>query len=303
MIVIKPITATTGVLSSSTIPEPDTARGEIEWVAGTYNEGDEVIKSSTHRRYRAATTTTDDPEVGILKSVPTWVIVGSSNRYKMFDSEFSESSIATSPLVVEVEPNGLLNAVAGFGVFGAENITVTVTDPIDGVVYNHDIAMQDYSSVTDWYNYFFTPLSLISEFVLLDLPPYGNATVKVTMTGGGDITIATLLGGPQINIGVANYGTSVQLIDYSRREPDGFGGFKIVKRRTSKLVNFDATVQTNNVNYVFKQLQDLSQVAAVWVGSEEVDDPTLVYGYYKDYTNNISSPTITDATITVEGLS
>ena len=303
MIVISPVKIQDSTLQSSTIPEPDTDRGEVEWVSGTYNEGDQVIKSSTHRLYQAAATTTDDPETGVNRTVPTWIIIGASNRYQMFDSDFSGSSFADTPLVIEVDAQSLVNGVAAFGVNGADTINITVTDPFDGVVYDYDLEMQDYTNVTNWYNYFYVPLSFIDEFVLLDLPPYANAVAKITFTGASEISVSALVLGAQVDLGVANYGSSVKLVDYSRRIPDGFGGFKIVKRRTSKLVNFDLTIERNKVNYVFNQLQKLSQVAAVWVGSDgDADDPTLVYGYYKDYVNNIATPSVTDATATIEGL-
>lgn len=304
MRVVRPIVVTDAKFTSSSIPEPDASVGEVEWIAGSFNTGDQRIKSSTHRVYEvtAIPSTTDDPEVGVLADPPTWVNVAPTNKWALFDNLNSTKSRISTQLITEVTPAGIVNSVAGFSIEGVGAINVTMTDPSAGVVYDNDLDLVDNSQVADWYYYYFSPIERASEFALLDLPTYPSATVKVTFDGG-DIGVGSLIFGSVIVLGVANYGTSVQLLDFSKKELDDFGNIVITPGRTSKLVSFDVTIAKEKVNYVFNQLSLLTTIPSVWVGDDGTNDPTLVFGYYRDYQNNISTPTITDATITVEGLS
>lgn len=303
MRVVKPIEVTDAKFTSSTIPEPDASVGEVEWSAGTYTTGTRRIKTSTHRIYEvtAVPDTTDDPEVGALKDPPTWVDVAPTNKWAMFDSVNSTQSIETTQLIVEITNGQTANSGAGFSIEGATSINITVTDPTEGEVYNTDIDMVDNSAVADWYYYFFAPIVQVSQFALLDLPAYPAATVKMTVDGG-DIKFGSFVLGNQLELGVANYGTSLQLLDFSRKETDDFRNIVVNQGRTSKLVDFDVTIQKEKVNYVFSVLASITTIPSVWVGDDGSNDPTLVFGYYRDYQNNISTPTITDATIQVEGL-
>lgn len=301
MIVVKPVEVTDSILTSSTIPEPDT--GETVWTPGTYTLGTRRISTTTHRIYEvvADPDTTDDPVVGVNANPPTWVDVAPTNKWAMFDTVNSTRSEETTQLIVEITAGQVVNSIAGFSIREVNDINITVTDPIDGIVYNTDVDMNDNSEVADWYYYFFSPIVKRSNFALLDLPAYPNATIKMT-ADGNDIKFGTLVVGNQFNLGAANYGTSVQLLDFSRKETDDFGNIVVTPRRNSKLVDFDVTIAKDRVNFVFNFISTITTIPAVWIGDDGSNDPTLVFGYYRDYQNNISSPTITDATIQVEGL-
>jgi hypothetical protein len=301
MIVIKPIEVDDSNLVSSTLPEPDSSLGEIEWTAGEYSTG--VQRVEGHRIYQvtADPSTTDQPSVGAAKSTPSWVDVAPTNKFAMFDSVNSTNSKEETQLIVEVNNSTTVNAVAGFAISGATGINITVTDPIEGIVYDADIDMVDNSEVTDWYNYYFSPIVQISQFALLDLPAFPAATVKMTVDGGS-IEFGSFILGAQLNLGVANYGTSVQLLDFSKKETDDFGSIVVTQGRTAKLVDFDVTIDKARVNYVFGVISALTTIPSVWIGDDGSNDPTLVFGYYRDYQNNISSPTLTDATIQIEGI-
>jgi hypothetical protein len=246
--------------------------------------------------------TTDAPDVGAAKQVPTWVVVGPTNRYAMFDDVNDTQSVSDSPLSIEVTPAQVINGLAMFNVAGAASVNVKQVDPVDGVVYDRDIPMIDNSAIVDYYAYCFEPIALRTEFVLLDLQPYATAKIVVSAEGADDIAVGTLTMGTQIDLGIALYGTSLQLLDFSRKERNEFGSFEIVPRRTAKLVDFDVSVPKGRVGFVFNQLQALTTVPAVWVGTDENDDSTLVYGYYRDSQINISGPAYCSATIQVEGL-
>lgn len=303
MRVIKPATVTDATFTSSSIPEPDASQGEVVWTAGTYTLGDQRLVISTHTIYQVViASTTDEPTVGAAKAVPSWVAVKPSNKWAMFDNVNGTQSSFASSLTVELTQGVINNSLASFNIVGASEVILTATDPTDGVVYTNTIPMVDDNAVIDYYEYFFSEIIPLSEFAVTDMPAYSAATIKVEYIGDAGIDVGTLILGNALVLGVANHGTSLQLLDFSVKETDEFGNFVITPRRTSKLVDFDCTIQTSLVSYVFNTLSSLSTVPAVWIGTESTSDATLVYGYYRDSQINISSPTISDCTIQIEGL-
>lgn len=303
MIVIKPDSITDAVLTSS-IPEPDTARGEVAWSAGTYALGDQAIKTSTHKVYEvvADPSTTDDPEVGVNKTPATWVEVGATNRYKMFDSTIGYQSEAGNSLSLDFDFGRALSSIAVFNMMGAETVNVKLTDPSDGVVYDRDINIRDNSIVEGWHDYFFKPIEITSRFILNDLPTYPLATININATGV-DIAVGEVVLGDAIDLGVTEYGTGWQGLDFSVKERDQFGNFRVVRGRTADLLDYDITVPKAKFTFIKNTLKSLASVPAVWIGNEnDESDGTAVFGYYRDAQINISSPSIIDMTIQVEGL-
>lgn len=306
MRVIQPVDLISGAaLTSSTIPEPDTAAGEVTWTAGTYNAGTQRILTTTHLIYEvvASPSTTDAPDVGAAKDVPTWIVVGYTNRCRMFDGVVGSASNETSaPLTVAVTPGRIATAVAAFNMTGVSEVTIQMNDPTEGLVYSETVSLQDNSSVVDWYQYFFSPIVTRSEFVVMDMPSYSQATISVSFDGDTSVSVGTMVMGQQLTLGVACYGTSIQLLDFSRKERDDFGNFIIVPRRTAKLVDFDIRIDKGRIGYVMRNLSALTTIPCVWVGTDESDDDTIVYGYYKNYINTIDGPVKCSATLQIEGL-
>lgn len=113
--------------------------------------------------------------------------------------------------------------------------------------------------------------------------------------------VGELVIGRQVELGVALYGTGVGIIDYSRKSTDEFGVITVVKRDYSKRCEFDVAVDTELVGYVQRTFAGIRARPVVWIGDES-QEATLVYGYYRDFSISISTPSFSDATITVEGL-
>lgn len=307
MTVVKPVTVTASNMTN-TIPEPDASVGEIEWAAGTYTLGTQRIKSSTHKLYQvvADPSTTDDPEVGVNKTPQTWIEVSGTNKYRMFDAIIGTQSTDASPgsISVDITPGRITNAVAAFNI-SAQSVNVTVTDPTAGEVYNTDVSLRDNSAVVDYYEYFFEPIVEKSEFVLTDLPAYPSATVTVTATSTGDVAIGELTVGQQIAIGEMQKDSGVNLLNFNTLERDSFGNFKrTTGRRTADRFNYVLKIPQSKYTYVKDQMRELSDVAAVWIGTPDEGDGTTVYGYYRDLDISLDAPqgSIYSANFQVEGL-
>lgn len=299
MRLIRPITVTDSILDSSNVPENDFA----EWAVGTtYADGDKVIVLSTHRIYESLVNsnlgndpTTDDGT--------NWLDIGATNRWRAFDNTLTDQVTNTTSITYSFDPQSLTNAIAFFNV-DATQIQVTVTDPVEGVVYNNTVSLTDNGAVEDWYGYFFEPILRKSELVLFDLPNYVSATVDVNIsTGTGDTAkVGQIVFGSQKTLGLTTYGTTISIQDYSTKDTDAFGNVVITERRFAQLVDYDVKLATSTVRDVQKTLATYRATPIVYSGTEDGTYGDLVYGYYRSFGINISTPSFSDATIEVEGL-
>ncbi len=295
MRIIKPVEITPAILTSSNVPETDYPL----WTAGTYNQGDRRIYD--HRIYEVlAATTTDSPTAGVAADPASWLDQGATNRWRMFDDRVGSLTEQTGSISVELQPGAVINSLALFNLLG-RSATVTLTDPVDGIVYQRTVSLVD-AGVTNWYEWFFAPIDRQTDFVLLDLPAYGTATLSVTVDNASDTAACGhLVMGRQADIGVALYGSGVGITDYSRKEADAFGNSMVVERSFSKRAEFDVMVETHQISRVQRLLAGIRAQPVVWIGAEGYES-TVLFGYYRDFSISISGPSASDATITVEGL-
>lgn len=309
MKVVTPIAINSSNLTASSIAEPDLTLvgdlAEVTWTAGTYVTGTRRIMTTTHKLYEVVATpsTADQPDVGAAKSVPTWIEVSATNKYRAFDAVIDTTSTeSASPLTMTLTPTGISNAIAFFNLSGVAEINVTVTDTVDGVVYSNTVDMTDDISVVDEYTWFFSPIIFRTQLVLDDLPAYNNPEIDITLSGDGAIAVGEIVIGSSLTLGQSLYGTSVETLDYSVYETDDFGNRQVVRRRTADLVEFRVAVNKNRINYVREVLKNLRGVNCVWIGEGTLDDATLVYGFGRGSRIPIETPGINEMIITVQGL-
>jgi len=231
----------------------------------------------------------------------TWLDLGASNRFKMFDGKFTGATSAPGTLDVTINPGEVINGLSLFGLVG-NTLQIIITDPIDGVVYNRTVLLQDNSSITNYYAYFFDPIVQRSDLSMLDLPNYRTATIRLIVNAGtGTASIGELVVGRQARIGTALYGTSAGIIDYSRKERDEFGNPIIVERAFSKRSDYDVAVETASVASAQSLLARYRARPIVYIG-DPARPETVVYGFFRQFNIVLSSPAISDCTIEVEGI-
>ena len=298
MIIIRPVTINDSVLTSSDVPETDHA----EWLIGSaYTAGNtiQVTDDLIHSVYEALGATTGDypPD-----NPDKWLRISATNTWAMFSDQISDATEKAVLIDVTLTPAAVVNAISFFGLDGTD-VVVEMDDPIDGIVYSNTIELTDATeSINNWWSYYFEPVTRQSDLVLLDLPPYSDADINITVNNASGTAKCGLVSiGAQQVLGVANHGTGVGIIDYSRKELDSFGRPVVTQRNFSKRASYDVSIPTDQVSSVQSTLALLRTTSMTWIGDPN-NASTIVYGYYRDFDIVIATPTLSSSSIEVEGL-
>ena len=299
MRLIKPVEITPAKLISSNVPETDYPAWSV---STTYAMGDRVLLDHTIYEALAAVAAGVKPggEVVTPEAPAKWQNRGMDNRWRMFDDKVE--SLTTNPGTIEVRirPGAVINSMALFNLQG-KSVTITMIDPVEGEVYRKTLSLVD-AGVTNWYDWFFEPIGKRTDVVVLDMPPYGSADIVLIIDAGAEVAAIghTVIGAVK-RIGTALYGTSVGINDYSRKSTDEFGNTIVIQRSFSNRAEFDVILDTSEVTRVRRLLAELRATPVVWIG-EESYEATILFGFYKDFQIVFSGPTVSDCSITVEGV-
>lgn len=294
MRMIKPATIAPANLDSK-VPQNDAPA----WASGTtYKVKDRVIRNN-HVFESLADTNTTDPATDSA-TAPKWLDVGATNRWRMFDKSagqvvtqgsttvqrrVSQIGVFTSnPTSIDltVTPGSVVTGLALFGLAGYQ-VTVTMTDPVDGVVYGPSTISLVDPSAGDMWEWLFTPANRIDSLVLTDLPAYGTASIRVLIEAGTGATARceTMAVGEVVDLGESIMGAQFGITDYSSKDVDAFGNEYVIERGFRNKVTFPIAIWPDRVNYFRRLLTEYRARPAVWIGDESLEW-TLIYGRYRD---------------------
>lgn len=294
MQIIEPVSLTDAMLISSSLPETDYPA----WDAATaYATGDRCIRSTTHSIYQrlspggtSATAPENDPA--------NWQRVGPTNRWAMFDQATGTASIGTTSITFTIAP-GLVRALALLDI-DAASVDIVMTDGAT-TVYSRTISLSSGYGVSDWYSYFFSPILRKRTLVVTDLPPYSSGQITITINGSGSVDVGTVAIGSLFDLGGTRYGMSLGIVDYSKKDTDAFGVTTVVARPYAKRMTVPIAILPGSVDEVARRLQLLRATPLVWIATKKYDQ-SVVYGFFKDWSIDVSYDQICYASITIEGL-
>jgi hypothetical protein len=138
-----------------------------------------------------------------------------------------------------------------------------------------------------------------------DLPPVGNPVIEIKIWAtNAPVAIGEASLGRLFEIGLTQYGASAGIIDYSKKETDEFGNTTFVKRAFSKRADAQVFVRSQDINRVQRTLYDSRAQPLMWIFSDQAqyDEPLVIYGFYRDFTNQIAYPSYSLLSIQIEGL-
>ena len=297
---IEPLTITDGLFVSSNLTENDYAA----WAAGTtYALGDRVIVVSVHKVYESAANSNigNDPTTDTTGTY--WIEVGATNKWKAFDQHISDP--ATNANTIEYVISSGTTVVNSLAFFGLSADTVQIQVVVSATeVYNTTFQLLDTSTIVDWYSYFFEPAAIkAQELLVVDLPAYTSATITITITDTGEtVQVGQVVLGGLVTLGRTGYGSSIGIEDYSRKERDAFGNPVIIERAFAQKANYEVSILTADARRVQNFLSDYRATPIVWIGNQDPIYGLIVYGFYTQFSINLSTYSTSYSTIEVEGL-
>lgn len=242
------------------------------------------------------------PPTDVLVTVPKWSEIGATNRWTVFDGKVgSQTSSATSMNYV-FTPATRFDSIAILNMY-ATSLNITVTDPVDGEVFNETVDLISDTVVYDWYTYFVEPIgTLTTDFVISEIPIYAASVISVTLYyTAGTAACGSLILGRKFDIGTMRYSPTIGITDYSTKSVDAFGNYVITERAYSKKMTCSVGVQNILLDEVMRNLSLMRATLAVWVGSEDYGS-LIVYGFYKDFSIVIPYPNFSECSLEIEGL-
>lgn len=298
MIIIKPENVTGSTLTTSNVAETDYPA----WTAGTYVLGDRRIYD--HKIYEVvASSTTDRPDIGAAAIPATWLYVSATNRFKMFDISIGSGTVNSGSINITVTPATVCNSVVLFDVDGS-SAQLIVRSSGGTIVYDQTVSLADYSDLNSYFNYYFLPVAQTgaTELAFIDIPNYSGASFQLIIdANAGTASCGEMIIGQKSTLAVTNFGTSVGIKDYSVKTIDDFGNVTITTRAYSKRADYDVTVETAQVGQFNKFLASIRSTPAVYIGDPNRSE-TIVLGYYRDFSVVLSNPSISECSMSVEGL-
>lgn len=251
--------------------------------ATSYSEGDKVRDDATHHAFESL----EDANMGNpLTDASKWLDLGPTNPWAMFDQKVGTITSNADTIEVTVVPAGRATGLAAFNLAGA-SVSVTVTDTLEGVIYDETFILVSNANVGDYYDYCFEPIIRKTELLVDDLPPVAGADIDVVIDNtGGNAACGGLVLGSLRELGVTVYGSGFGIIDYSRKEPDDFGNIDLVQRDYRSTGRFDVVVPRLLVDEVKRVLTARRAIPTVFSGTSEYG-AMLIYGFPRDWSVSI----------------
>ena len=269
--------------------------------ATTYAVGDRVIvKTGYHKIYQSL-------ESNNLNQFPptsplSWVEVGSTNAWAMFDESTSTRTVSSTAITFKIFGDRF-NSVSFLGLKATSVRIVAESAGAGGVYYDESFTLKDSGIVLNWYQYFFSPIIRKTELSITDIPPVRESTYTITIEPESTAEVETFVIGVSEEFGKTQYGASAGIIDYSRKEVDQFGNARLIRRKYSKRMDVKLWLERSETDYFYRRLVDIRSTPVLWIAARDQYEALTIYGFYRDFNIDIAYPSVNFCTLQIEGLS
>lgn len=296
MIILDPVSAfDAGVFVSSSVPGGDKP---VYDAGATYTAGFQVMDAAGQFLYESKVASNTG---NALTDTTKWLPIGCTNRYKMLDAYNNTQTVNPESIVLVMSPKVISQGLF-LGNMDANEVGVTVTDAVEGVVRteNHSLIISD--SASSFFNWAFKRIRRKTYFITTLLPVYANATVTITISKPGGIAKCGMCClGPLIDVGLSEYGLSTEIKDYSSTTFNFDGTSKSMVRDYAKRMSVDISISNELIDSVQEQLAALRQKTVVFIGAVMYGS-AIVCGKYSSFKNVINSKPKSKMAMQIEGV-
>ncbi len=299
------VTRAADVIAGSGLVYTTLTESNLEWSsATTYALGASVVYGiyGTYKSLQSGNLNHTPPIVSPFTDA-YWVRTGPTNKMAMFDDQVSSASTGTTDIIFAVVGSAI-DSVALLNI-QASKTSIAVTDKDTKALVYHNAQQLSGGESLDWYGYFFYDADTQkTSSIYLDIPPAANSLITIKVSGTGTISVGSYINGQIKALGNTQYGVSAGIIDYSKKETDEFGNTTFIKRNFSKRMNASVSLTNANLNRVQRILYDLRATPVLWLASTDAqfEEPLIIFGFYRDFSTEISYPTHSICNLQVEGL-
>ncbi len=290
MIVIPPMPINEAELIQCSIPEIDVSASESAWnAAADYAEKAVVVYQKV--RYECIV-------AGVHSSPPTeapdrWLVLRPSNRWAMFRHLTNDATEGISPLTFTLKPGKRFDALFLRGV-QADQVDVELKAG-SAVIRTYTQKLNARSTRT-WSDYFFGDFPQIATVLLHDLPPYGGAEIKVTLTrnGGRKVRLEHAGVGRSVRLGHAEWGPRNDALGFSVIDRDEWGGIKLTQVKSVPALSLRVRANPIDINRILAVRAELDASPALWAATDGDNispwaEATSIFGVYRRFPIDISN--------------
>lgn len=300
-----PIDITDDMLISSTIVEPDAA--EPAWNSAITYAADavvSVVSANKHEIYvSAAAGNFNNPPA---TSPTKWVLKSYTNRFRMFEWNQGDPSVATSPLTVVLRPGSRIDALMLEGV-KASVVDVTVRNGIGGpVVFTIDGYLLS-RNVASFFDFLFAPFIYDKVVATFGIPPIPDPVVYLTLSDpSGTVELGRFAVGLSTYLGPIQWSPISDSDNYSEVTRDKFGRAKLtpIPSMPTNDIKLEPNANMTNLIRQFKVKSDAK--AVVWSALDDMHSPyresLVVIGVHSNFRIDISNNEFTVIDLAIKGI-
>jgi hypothetical protein len=230
-----------------------------------------------------------------------WIEVSATNKWKMFDGRNDTQTQNADSIQTDLKPVLIANGVY-LGGLDADNVVITVTDTVDGIVYSKTQDLLVSNSGSSFFNWAFKRIVRKTAIAFTDLPMYANATISIAINKpGGTAKCGMCTFGPVTDIGMTERGVSTDIKDYSTTQFNADGSSSTVVRGYAKRMSVDVIVDNDVKDAIENQIASYRQTPVVWIASTQYET-TMIYGKYSSFKTVIESFPRSRMSLQIEGM-
>ncbi|MGE4536551.1 MAG: hypothetical protein AB7D37_05690 [Desulfovibrio sp.] len=274
-----------------------------EWDGDTtYAAGVTVMVTADHRIYKSLRETTgENPADHLVGSDSAWSDKGATNAYKMLDEYINTTTSAEELLDVTIS----VARCDAVGLFGCRGKTLTI-DVISGgtIIYTRTWTLL--KKVYTYTEYFFSdPVFVRDVFTAIPIRGASTMRIRIDAGAGGTAQCGIVVTGMSAYLGETQWDVTPSRVSYSKIITDDYGNTSLSKGRLAKYLKFKARINTKEIDYIQKRLDDIDGIACIFVAYSETGyqpEALLVYGYAKEVEPNLPNSELSTVQFEVEGL-
>ena len=293
IVTLAPTTLESSTVAGSTYDEYNPAT--------TYAEGANVKVTESNGYENEYESLVADNEGNTPATSPSsWLHLGASNKYRMFDDYANTQTEDTVDIDVSVDST----RTDLVGLFRLVGSSVTLQQIYDSaVVAETTIDLRELPQ-PGWFNWLYSEYEF-KEDIVWQYPRYVGSTLSVEITAtGGAAACGKMSVGKIINLGATIYGVSIGIDDYSIKDTDSFGRTFLKQGNYAERANIQIILDNSQVDRVKRQLTKIRGTPCIFDCNEEGThfESLIIYGFYRNFDVTIPGPSHSQCNIEIGGL-